>query len=60
MVPIKLNAGPRTSIILAGDHKQLGPIIRSSVAGQLGLDRSYLERLMSLPMYQVKEYRGAT
>ncbi|KIO33705.1 hypothetical protein M407DRAFT_13658 [Tulasnella calospora MUT 4182] len=60
MIPIKLNAGPRTCIILAGDHKQLGPVIRSSVARQLGLDRSYLERLMSLPMYQAKEYRGAT
>ncbi|KIO33704.1 hypothetical protein M407DRAFT_17322 [Tulasnella calospora MUT 4182] len=60
MIPIKLNAGPRTSVILAGDPKQLGPVIRSPVARQLGLDRSYLERLMSLPMYEVKEYRGAT
>ncbi|KAG8924963.1 hypothetical protein FRC01_010849 [Tulasnella sp. 417] len=60
MIPIKLNAGPRTSIILAGDPKQLGPVIRSPVARQLGLDRSYLERLMSLPMYEVRGCRGAT
>ena len=24
-------------VILAGDHKQLGPVVRSSVAGQYGL-----------------------
>lgn len=60
MIPIKLNAGQRTTVVLAGDPKQLGPIIRSSVARKLGLERSYLERLMSQPMYEVKENRGVT
>ncbi|KAG8978724.1 hypothetical protein FRC05_009997 [Tulasnella sp. 425] len=60
MIPIKLNASLKTTIVLAGDPKQLGPVIRSPVAQQLGLSRSYLERLMALPMYEVKEYRGAT
>ncbi|KAG8954856.1 hypothetical protein FRC04_010339 [Tulasnella sp. 424] len=60
MIPIKLNAGQRTTVVLAGDPKQLGPIIRSSVARKLGLERSYLERLMSQPMYELKENRGVT
>ncbi|KAG8990105.1 hypothetical protein FRB90_001909 [Tulasnella sp. 427] len=60
MIPIKLTAGPRTTVVLAGDPKQLGPVIRSSVAKHLGLERSYLERLMSMPMYEVKANRGAT
>nr|CAD7408107.1 unnamed protein product [Timema cristinae] len=33
-------------LVIAGDPKQLGPIIRSTVANKLGLGRSYLERLM--------------
>ncbi|KAG8896554.1 hypothetical protein FRB99_008838 [Tulasnella sp. 403] len=60
MVPIKLNAGPRTNVILAGDPKQLGPIVRSPVAQKLGLSMSYLERLMSLPLYDPVAYNGVT
>jgi superfamily I DNA and/or RNA helicase len=36
-----------TQIVLAGDHKQLGPIIHSSVSKMLGLNVSLLERLMT-------------
>lgn len=60
MIPIRLNAGPHTTIVLAGDPKQLGPIIRSPVARRLGLDVSYLDRLMSKNMYKVPENRGVT
>ncbi|XP_078481515.1 putative helicase mov-10-B.1 [Ciona intestinalis] len=34
-------------VVLAGDPKQLGPIIRSTKAKKFGLDQSYLERLMT-------------
>nr|CAD7448034.1 unnamed protein product [Timema bartmani] len=33
-------------LVIAGDPKQLGPIIRSTVANKMGLGRSFLERLM--------------
>jgi len=45
---------PSTVVVLAGDLKQLGPVIRSPFAqlnGQ-GLVRSLLERVISLPPYQ--------
>jgi len=52
MVSIKTMADRNTNIILSGDPKQLGPIIRSAVARELKLDVSYLERLMELEAYQ--------
>ncbi|KAI9061625.1 P-loop containing nucleoside triphosphate hydrolase protein [Trametes sanguinea] len=48
---IKTIAAPTTRVILSGDPKQLGPVIRSSVARELGLGTSYLERLMDQPVY---------
>jgi len=38
-------------IVLAGDPKQLGPMLKSSYAIHFGLNVSLLERLMSLPPY---------
>jgi helicase MOV-10 len=40
-----------TNVVLSGDPKQLGPIIRSSVARVLGLEKSYLERIMEREGY---------
>eukprot|EP00250_Pteridium_aquilinum_P018480 c24107_g1_i1 orf=358-3687(+) len=40
-----------TVVVLAGDHQQLGPIIRSPVAQKFGLGLSLLERLLTLPLY---------
>lgn len=51
MVPIKTMGDNQTNIILSGDPKQLGPIIRSKFARELGLDTSYIERLMDRPLY---------
>lgn len=41
-------------VILSGDHKQLGPIVKSKRAKVLGMDRSAMERLMLHKMYEVK------
>ncbi|KAI4888968.1 hypothetical protein NFI96_014931, partial [Prochilodus magdalenae] len=43
-------------VVLAGDPKQLGPILRSPIAIQYGLGLSLLERLMTKnPLYQKGE-----
>jgi helicase MOV-10 len=61
MIPIKINAGPKTNIILSGDPEQLGPIIRSPVARQLGFEQSYLDRLMAMELYHEQGlYRGVS
>ncbi|KAG8911964.1 hypothetical protein FRC01_005376, partial [Tulasnella sp. 417] len=60
MIPIQLNGDANTTIILAGDPKQLGPVIRSPVARRLGLDISYLDRLMAMDMYKSVANRGVT
>lgn len=57
-VSIKTMADPRTNIILSGDPKQLGPIIRSDIARRLGLEKSYLEKLMERDAYDVEDGYG--
>ena len=49
-----------TRFILAGDHKQLGPIIHSGVAKKLGLGISLLERLMAYCKWSSPTYRYST
>lgn len=44
----KLNA----KIILAGDPKQLGPVIHDKMAADIGFDTSMLERLMNRSFYK--------
>uniref|UniRef100_A0A8C9W2S8 RNA helicase n=1 Tax=Scleropages formosus TaxID=113540 RepID=A0A8C9W2S8_SCLFO len=47
-------------LVLAGDPKQLGPILRSPLAIQHGLGLSLLERLMlDNPLYQKAKPKGA-
>ncbi|KAG9079103.1 hypothetical protein FS749_008829 [Ceratobasidium sp. UAMH 11750] len=58
MIPVLPLAGGNANIILGGDPKQLGPVIRSPVARQLGMGTSYLERLMALPTYDEVTMRG--
>lgn len=48
----------QTNIVLSGDPKQLGPIIRSTVALDLGLGISYLDRLMARGIYDVTNSSG--
>ena len=42
-------------IILAGDPYQLGPVLRSDISQDYGLNISLLERLCNLPLYQRDE-----
>jgi hypothetical protein len=47
----RAGAKPCTQLVLAGDPRQLSPLVRSPLAKQHGLERSLLERLMALPVY---------
>ncbi|CUA74319.1 hypothetical protein RSOLAG22IIIB_11143 [Rhizoctonia solani] len=58
MIPILTMAGPNTNVVLSGDPKQLGPVIRSPVARSLGMNLSYLDRLMASPAYDELTMRG--
>ena len=60
MIGIKTMADNDTNIILSGDPKQLGPIIRSAVARELGLEKSYLVRLADRDIYNNRRYQGIT
>ncbi|PPQ74162.1 hypothetical protein CVT26_006766 [Gymnopilus dilepis] len=57
-VSIKMMADTNTNVVLSGDPKQLGPIIRSGIARELGLEQSYLERLMEREAYNLGICRG--
>ncbi|KAL0574390.1 hypothetical protein V5O48_007565 [Marasmius crinis-equi] len=60
MVPIRTIATKETSIVLSGDPKQLGPIIKSGIAKELGLGMSYLQRLMNSEGYDEVQGYGST
>lgn len=60
LIAIKPLTQDNTRIILSGDPKQLGPVIRSSIAREFGMEKSYLERLMELPLYSGEHGRGTT
>jgi helicase MOV-10 len=54
MLPIKSIANSSTNIVLAGDNKQLGPIVHSWIAQSLGLKVSYLSRIMQRELYSLE------
>ncbi|KAK0204282.1 P-loop containing nucleoside triphosphate hydrolase protein [Desarmillaria ectypa] len=58
MIPIKGLANKYTNVVLAGDLKQLGPIVHSRLARDLGLKESYLARLMQRPCYGLSPWDG--
>ncbi|CAL1708616.1 unnamed protein product [Somion occarium] len=60
MASIKLLSDNNTNVVLSGDPKQLGPIIRSPVARELDFELSYLERLMKTHVYNERSWRGKT
>lgn len=57
---IKTVAVEKTRVVLSGDPKQLGPVIRSAVAREFGLGKSLLERLMERPVYSTDYGRGTS
>ncbi|TFY69327.1 hypothetical protein EVG20_g3186 [Dentipellis fragilis] len=59
MVPIRCMAGEQTDVVLAGDPKQLRPVVMSAWASGSGLQISYLERLMKISgLYTLEESGG--
>jgi helicase MOV-10 len=54
MAPIAALLGADGQLVLAGDPKQLGPVVHHVHARELGLGLSYLDRLMELPIYARK------
>lgn len=53
LVPISRILRPNGRLVLSGDPKQLAPIGHSSFAGQSGLAKSLLSRLMEMPVYDL-------
>lgn len=52
LIPIGLVALNEAQIVLAGDPKQLGPVLQSNFAKLYGLEVSLLERLCARPLYE--------
>ncbi|KFZ65772.1 Putative helicase Mov10l1, partial [Antrostomus carolinensis] len=51
MIPIGLISEANGQIVLVGDPKQLGPVVKSKIALAFGLNMSFLERLTSREIY---------
>ncbi|XP_065596998.1 RNA helicase Mov10l1 [Cyrtonyx montezumae] len=51
LIPIGLISEANGQIVLVGDPKQLGPVIKSRIAMAFGLNISLLERMISRDMY---------
>ncbi|KAK7162511.1 hypothetical protein R3I93_006737 [Phoxinus phoxinus] len=55
LIPLSLLSEASGQIVLAGDPKQLGPVVKSRLAAVFGLGVSLLERLMGNPLYSCSE-----
>jgi helicase MOV-10 len=61
LIPITFFSNRETSVILAGDPHQLGPVIMSNPVSAAGLGKSYLERLMRISeIYGLDTQAGKT
>ncbi|XP_019933843.2 RNA helicase Mov10l1 isoform X1 [Paralichthys olivaceus] len=56
LIPMSLVSERDGQIVLAGDPRQLGPIVKSKLAAAFGLGVSLLERLMSNPLYSRQDW----
>ncbi|XP_053341140.1 RNA helicase Mov10l1 isoform X2 [Clarias gariepinus] len=55
LIPLGLVFEKTGQIVLAGDPKQLGPVVKSKLAEAFGLGVSLLERLMATQLYSCTE-----
>lgn len=60
MIAFKGLGGVYTNFVLSGDPKQLGPVVRSGAAAEVGLGISFLERLMKGRVYDEDEGHAKT
>ncbi|XP_057958127.1 probable RNA helicase SDE3 [Malania oleifera] len=60
MIPISHLCRRETVVVLAGDPRQLGPVICSKEAEAYGLGKSYLERLFEYEFYNKKDENYVT
>lgn len=60
IIGLKTMADDQTNVILSGDPKQLGPVVCSPVARRLGLEKSYLERIMERESHDTEYRYGLT
>jgi helicase MOV-10 len=59
VAPVAPLLGADGLLVLAGDPKQLGPVVHSAVANEAGLGMSLLERMISRPIYARDNTRHA-
>eukprot|EP00741_Cyanophora_paradoxa_P009417 tig00000144_g9121.t1 len=59
LIPLQ-NASASTRVVIAGDPRQLGPLVRSPLAGRLGLHVSLQERLLGQGPYARRDPRYLT
>ncbi|KAF9226240.1 P-loop containing nucleoside triphosphate hydrolase protein [Gyrodon lividus] len=60
MIGIRSMSNNETNVVLSGDPLQLRPVIRSGVVRELGLEKSFLERLIALDAYDPMACHGKT
>lgn len=58
VLPIKSLADDKTNVILAGDNQQLGPVLHSNIAKELGVKTSFLARIMDRDIYDLESDSG--
>uniref|UniRef100_A0A0K8V839 Putative helicase MOV-10 n=3 Tax=Bactrocera latifrons TaxID=174628 RepID=A0A0K8V839_BACLA len=56
LVALTATLSSNSSLVIAGDHQQLGPILNSKRAANMGLELSLMERLLARDCYRVDEY----
>uniref|UniRef100_A0A0A1WWI7 Putative helicase mov-10-B.1 n=1 Tax=Zeugodacus cucurbitae TaxID=28588 RepID=A0A0A1WWI7_ZEUCU len=55
LVGITATITANSRLVIAGDHQQLGPILNSKRAANMGLEMSLMERLLTRECYRVDE-----
>ncbi|XP_073812312.1 uncharacterized protein [Musca autumnalis] len=58
LMPITSVLTPKSCLIIAGDHKQLGPIVKSKRAEEFNLGVSLMDRLLKRECYSVNTDTG--